>query len=63
MRFAAKGLVRKITEMQVSEEFSCSRRLSERLKVVHLHRLATATLRKHHSGDPSDAASRCCHGG
>jgi hypothetical protein len=52
---------RKITEMQAGEEFSCSQHPSERWKLVFLHRLAPVALRKHHSGDPSEAASRCCH--
>jgi hypothetical protein len=49
--------------MQAAKEFSCSQHLGRTAKVDRLHLFDAAALRKHHSRDPSEAASRCCHAG
>src|SRR6476660_1868733 len=41
-----EGLVRKITEMQAGEEFSCSQRLGQEAKVVCLHRVRRCRVAK-----------------
>jgi hypothetical protein len=61
MRFGVQGgLIGKNTRKH-GEEFSCSEQLRQKTKLDSLRRFDTAALRKHHSRDPSEAASHPCH--